>query len=182
MKSSNSKWLSFIGIVLIIASVILLIGFGLKGQTRVNGNYPEDIKSTSLKCSSTTAIYPFFSYDNASSRSTTVNIIFGNNGPITFALTTELFYTNATDINGSYAHNHAAMNKAFSEDGLASDSFSARYTKSDEKMIMNLYAKRSDLNANSMKYFLAENLEPTSTINQFERNYEVQGFTCEQSN
>lgn len=181
MKSSYSRWLSVIGIVLIVASVILLIGFGLKGQTKVSGNYPDDIKSISLKCVSSTTIYPFFAYDNAVSRNTSVNILFADNKLSTISLTSELNYSDDTSINASYSHNHAAMNKAFAEEGLGADSFSARYTKSKDKMIMSLYAKSSDLNYNSMKFFLADNVNPSSNMEEFENNYNKQGFTCEQS-
>ena len=181
MKSSYSRWLSVIGIVLIVASVILLIGFGLKGQIKVSGNYPDDIKSISLRCVSSTTIYPFFAYDNAASRNTSVNILFADNKLSTISLTSELNYSDGTSINASYSHNHAAMNKAFAEDGLPADSFSARYTKSENKMIMSLYAKNSDLNFNSMKFFLANGIDQNSDIEQFEGIYKKQGFTCEQS-
>ena len=66
----------------------------------------------------------------------------------------------------------------FTEDGLGSDPFSAHYSKQQDKMSMTLYARSSELNEVSGKYFLIKGINIDSSIETYENMYESLGFSC----
>lgn len=181
MKQKKSNTGGIIIIVCIIAVAIILLIFGMQGKTTITGGYPDPVSNSSLSCKSEGISYPIATYDNSTKKTLDIDAIFRNNLIDSISLKYTLYYENNADIIGSEAHNHAAMNKSFYQNGLNTDEFNLHLQKHEDRMAMSLYAAKADLANNAArKYFILE--QDTSTITDIKSAYEKQGFVCNINN
>ena len=175
-KGGQKITLISIGIVLILASIVLITWFFLKGQTTVTGDFDEDEYYTSLTCKTEGISYPFFEHDNAIKKETEVTAIFKNDGKLdSIAFTQKMYYANGDKAKGSEAINHASMNKSFGS-VLGPDALNANYYSDETMMRMRLYTSGKEYSSDSRKYFLIDTA--SQTIDNIERNYVGKGFEC----
>lgn len=180
MKTRCTCWLVSSGVFLCVLAIISLFVFLMRGNTTISGNYPENVKDNSIICNSDNFDYPFFRYDNSLEKNAKISILFNDDSFKSISLVYTLFYNNEIGAKTSETQNHAAMNINFGESGLGGDSFSAHYNINGNKMTMNIYATSSDLQAmHGNKYFLIDNLPLESSIEQYKKHLEKQGFACE---
>lgn len=179
MKAKVVKnWIIPTGILLILVAIVLMIIFLLRGETTVTNSTTTEAKNTTLSCSTAGLDYPFFRYDESTSKETKITAIYSGEDFKSIALFQTMYYDDESLVKGSEAQNHAAMNISFGESGLEANAFSAAYSMQDDKMEMSLYATNSDFNTNAGKYFLANGYSYKSAIDKLEKNYEDQGFEC----
>lgn len=180
-----NKWAMLACILVGTGSLVALFFVSLRGSHSVGGKYPEDFISNSISCEVNNLAYPFFSsYMEAPLNQTTkVNIIFNEGVIDTISLTHTMYWNDAAKSLTSYNFNHVDMNKSFGAASLGVDALGARYTTTDDKSILSLYATTDELNHTTLKYFL---IDTTSTSEKddswYEQQYEKQGFACQHNN
>ena len=174
-RRTKTNWMTAMGLALLIIAVLLIIWFFLKGETRVSGGYPGAENSKSISCTRDGLSYPFFTYDGAEKKTTEVNIIFNNENVGSISLIQKMYYDNTESATKSSTSNHVAMNNSFGSD-LGADALGANYNVTDNVMRLSLYARGSDFNAATRKYFLAD--AQLKNMKDYEKHYEKQGFSC----
>ena len=181
-KSKTSHKLVYVGIALICIALVLIIMFGLQGETKISGNFPNPEKTSSLHCEVVGHSYPFFTYDNSKKRTIEVDAVFTGNNLDMVALVYTLNYDDEDTIKESEAVNHAAMNKHFAEDNLGHDLFGSTYTVLSDGVKYNISAKADEIKSSEeAKYFLLDGTgsENTSyTIDSMEKIYRQKGLKC----
>ena len=175
-----------LSVVAVIALVIAALIFfdSMNGQIVTTGQNPDRISGSSLNCTSSQA-YPIFTYDSAKTRQLKITAGFYDGKVDSISLTYELYYDDPQQIIASEAHNHAAMNIDFGKNGLSADSYNANYAKMENYMRMALYIKSDKINSTAAKYFMINTEESTklpSTLSEYQKNYESQGFVCKANN
>lgn len=183
-KQNNNSLIGLISVGLVIAFIVIFLIFLLRGETKVSGEYQEDIKDISLSCKKENLAYPFFSYDKSVKKETEINIIFGTNIFQSISLRHDLYYEDSTQINGSEAHNHAEMNAHFSRDNLDSEALNIKFARLSDKMSTSIYLPASKIDSVTAKYFLIDRYNDYSiptTLDGLKQNYERKGFSCQVS-
>ncbi len=171
------------GVLLILTAVILLICFFLYGETEITNERPEIEKTEAITCNISDTIYPFVSYDNAQSKTTRINVVFDDDKPSVISLVHTLYYNNEKSIIDSENLNHINLNKNFSKDNLGFDALGLKFSKFADGLQMSLYAEGDELNNNSMKYFMLDNIADNSyNMESMQKFYEERGFECEVNN
>lgn len=160
-------------ILFVVLGIVLLTG----GNVTTSGKYPEAVSDESLVCNIEGLEYPFFTYDFADRKTTEVKMIFAREELKSVALVQNMYYHDANTITGSEAHNHAAMNKSFANNGLkVADAYNAKYTRLGDRMQMSLYITADKLDSVARKYFLMA--MEAETMDEYKKLYENQGFEC----
>lgn len=181
-KKTNKNWYILMLVVGIIILIVFIIWLLMKGDIKTTGEYPDDVKNSSLSCTTAGFKYPFSKYDESTKKETTVNILFINNKIDSITLIYTLNYDTERGIIASEANIHADMNKSFADSGLGVDALGANYAKTDNAMTLTLHADKGILDANSGKYFLINDIPIDSSISVYARNYKNQGFKCNKNN
>ena len=182
-KRKSNDLYSIVGIILVLAAVVLLIWFLLKGQTTVEGGFPDPEKTTSISCkASSSFLYPFFKYDNSNGKSTEINATFENDELRKIALIVMMNYGSVEEIEQSEANNHAAMNFSFADAGLGPDAFSSNYARLSSGLKYSISNGADDLYKGGTKYFLLEELNTSPfKMEDVMSALKKKGFTCEQN-
>lgn len=181
MEKEKKKYSSTIIIgTFLLATIIILIIFLSSSKTTISGQYPDVKNNDTLTCKANGVNYPFFTYDNSVEKNIKINVLFVEDNVRSISLIYSLYYNDNSAIVASEAHNHAAMNINFANDGLKPDALGATYSRLDDNMKMSLFLYSSEFTDVSKKYILVdnENVLPKS-IEDFRRNYEKQNFECE---
>ena len=184
-ESKGGKIIGIISISTIIIACVIVLIISMKGETKTSGQNPTNVASESLVCESTEINYPITTYDNSVSKKLKIITNFYDGKANAISLVYELFYNSTQQITASEAHNHAAMNISFGKNGLGADSFNANYSKMEKSMKMGLYTNADNIKPISAKYFmLSVNNTGSlpSTIQEYQTNYEKQGFICSLNN
>ena len=176
--NKTGNWYVPVGVALILAAIIMVLCFLMRGQTTVTGGYLEGVRSTSAKCENASMEYPFFSHNGVSSKKITINLLFSDEHLRSASLMYELRYANEADVMKSEAINHASMNKSIGAAGV-NDVLSPTYSYDSTSLRMNLYALGNDFD--KVKKFFLIDVSP-SDVDSFRRSYESMGFTCNINN
>ena len=177
-KNNRNTLAIIFSIILIITAIVCTLIYFTKGKVTISGSFYGDQQNPSLQCVANDLNYPFFRYDESKGKTTEINAIFYNDKLGSISIMHTLYYDNIDQADGSEAQNHASMGIHFAEDGLGSDPFSAHYSKQQDKMSMTLYARSSELNEVSGKYFLIKGINIDSSMETYENMYESLGFNC----
>lgn len=157
----------------------------MNGETKTSGQNPDSIRGQSLHCESPTMPYPFYSYDESKSKNLKIVTNFYDDVINSIYLVYTLYYDSPQQIIASEANNHADMNISFGKNGLEPDAYNAHYSTIENALKMSLYAKESNINQIAAKYFMidlqGQTFLPTN-LNEYEENYEKQGFVCKKQN
>lgn len=162
-----------------VTAVAIFLVFGLKGETKTSGKLDDAESSESITCIAENLSYPYFTYDNADSKSIKITMVFSGNNLASIYLAQEMRYSDKVSAGASEAVNHASMNKVFNT-GYGPDAFNASYYIDDNLMRMTLYTEANKLTEDAKKFFLASNTATTKSV--LTKNYEAQGFTCKENN
>lgn len=165
----------------VIGLIAIALILAMNGNTKTTGNYPADIEGESLACESHSVKYPIFAHNDAKSRDLKITATFYNKKFNAISLAYTLYYDTEEQIKNSEAKNHASMNISFGEDGLGSDAFDINYAKMDDALKTVLYTGENNFNTTTAKYFMVDAKEKKdlpNTINEFQKIYKSQGFSC----
>ena len=182
MKTKNIITILITAITLTLLVVVLILL--MRGDTKTSGEFPENVEGQSLVCESRSIKYPIYDYDDAKARDLKITANFYSKKLDAMSLAYSLFYDDNKQITASEAHNHAAMNKDFAKNNLGADAFEAHYSNMNDSMKMTLYVRGEDFNIIAAKYFMIEAQEKRDlpdTIDEFEKIYKSQGFSCNKS-
>ena len=175
-KSNRNWW-----IVMLVFGVVLLIGFIfwllMKGDVKTTGEYPDDISPQSLECAKKDIAYKFFTHDNPENAEVKITAIFAKSRIDSISLIHRTTYdTKEYTKTMSDAH-EGDMNISFQTGGMKPYSLGATYSQDGKTTQMALYAKASELNDQTIKYFMLDSVPENLT--GYKRGYLAQGFTCE---
>lgn len=174
----KSGWFYYlVGVICVVLVVILVILFLLSGRITINtGADSSTVKS--VTCEGEGLMYPFFTYDNAKSKSTKIVASMNNNDKLdSINLVYRMEYDNPKQVSESNAVNHVDISKQFAFDSLEYDSFNARFSDLNNVMQMTLYAENRELNGITAKYFLIDGTS-VFTINELTKAYNGLGLDC----
>ena len=178
-KNKDKRFiLLIIGAILLILSTILIMCFALKGETIISDKHTENTKNDSLYCLNDEIAHTYANYDNSKKKTLIISVLFYNNKLKTISLIYNLYYDDSELITSSEANNHAAMNKSFSKTGVEANTLSPNYSKQKDKVTITLFTEAKDFDNKLAKYYMADSLTRDSTLENFLRNYEQQGFIC----
>lgn len=179
-NGGNTDWFRYVGIFLVLIAGIFLVWFLMKGKTTISGNWPEPETSQSITCEIDNFAYPFFAYDKSTKKNIKINIIFNNDNLYSIALINTLYYDTENAIASSEAINHASMGLSFADNDLDAESLGMSFSKLQDSLKMSLYAKKSEINNQSAKYFMLEktSADGAYTFDEIKYLYENKGFNC----
>lgn len=177
LKSSHKTILIVIGITLFVIAVILLLWFLLKGETKTTGEWTGAETTKSLSCKADNLPYPVYETGNVLNSTTQVNATFDSDKINSISLLYKASYTSAKIAKAENDALTAAMNINFGKNGMEAFSLNATFNVNDNTTQMSLYANQPDLNDNSVKYFMLDDLP--SKIDDYQKAYQAKGFKCE---
>lgn len=178
------KLISVILILDVIIILIVVLILAMQGNTTTTGENPDNIEGQSLTCKSHSIKYPVFVNNDTNARDLKIVANFYDKELSAISLEYILFYDTESQITASEAQNHAAMNMDFGKNGFPADAFNINYSKLNNALKTVLYIDKNDFNIASAKYFMVEVHEKKDlpgTIDDFEKFYESQGFSCSKS-
>ena len=191
MKESSSKkkqkrrgYELIVGILLFVLAIVLIIIFFVKGQVTVTGDFPDNEKTVSATCTSSTIGYPFFANNEAAKKDMSIKIVANEDKVDTLSLLYYLYYGSEDAITSSRDVNHYAVNKAFEEAGLEADALGANYSRLADSFKFTLFAKAPDLNSTTVKFFLLDGIKIEDGIkySTTKSMYKALGFKCTENN
>ena len=174
------NWALWVGMLLVIVAIVLLGWFFLKGETKVSGNWPEPETAQSIACEAEGVLYPFFKYDNSDKKTMTIKAIFKNDVLYSIALTSMLYYSDATKIERSESENHAAVNLKSQAEGLGADVMNSKYSKLGDGMKMSMYALAKNVTSETAKYLMLD-VNPGNSqysLSLIKEIFTKKGFNC----
>ena len=185
VKKAGINWPMLVGFGLVLIAVVIVIYILTQGETKIISGKDSE-KTRSITCVSNEMSYQFFRYDNSNSKEMVIRGVFGSEELSSISLDYMLYYSDAADITKSEAENHAAMNLKFQDESLGPDALDAKYTELADGMKMSLYAKRSEINNLTSKYFYLPYMITGEdedyniySLSYVEDLYQKMGFNCE---
>ena len=157
-RVKSRGWLMLASVILIFVAIVIFLIAALNGKTVVTGEFDGNKVTETLVCESERVNYPFFKYDNSNSKSLKINAIFEDEKIGSISLFYKLNYSNEEMAKKSESVNHAAMSESFASDGMKFDDLNSKYSFLDNSLQMSLYAKNSELNEKSLRYFMLYNI------------------------
>ena len=180
-RVKSRGWLMLASVILIFVAIVIFLIAALNGKTVVTGEFDGNKVTETLVCESERVNYPFFKYDNSNSKSLKINAIFEDEKIGSISLFYKLNYSNEEMAKKSESVNHAAMSESFASDGMKFDDLNSKYSFLDNSLQMSLYAKNSELNEKSLRYFMLYNIYEVGNLTKEEmaKIYNNAGLDCE---
>lgn len=165
-KANSSSWLVLTGLALIMVAIVAIILFFLNGQTVITGEFEGRKISETLTCESNNVAYPIFAFNEADDKLLKINTVFEDESLSAISLMYKLDYSDQDTLSFSEARNRAAMNESFRNDGMKPDSLDAKYGIMSDGMQFSIYAKSSDINEKTLKYFMLDSTIKTNQLSK----------------
>lgn len=176
-KIIGKNWLILIGVIMVVAAIVLLLWFLLKGETKITGNWTGTTTTESLSCTVQNVEYNFFKSDSSLSNTTKINVIFSNGKADSISLVRKATYEDAKIAKSQSDAHIADMNFSFADSGMEPFALNAAYDANGNTDQMSLYVTANEINNASIKYFMLNILQ--QNIDDYEDKYTSQGFICE---
>lgn len=180
-EKKDHRVLKFLGFLLFLLIIILIILWLLRGKTTVSGQYPANVKNESLECISKELIYPKLGSFSPSPRENelVLTAVFSGEETLKSLSVKELMtFESNSDAIVAEARTHANFNIGLRPYNYSTGKFENKFSIMDNKLLVNLTAKASELDEFSKGYFLIASEELPSTLSEFRAEYENQGFSC----
>ena len=162
----------------------MTIVYVLKGHVTVSGEYPANIKTSSMVCTKVGASYPYTEATGIEvSKENSIRIvgIFDASKSLTKIVLdySAYFQDNSVAVNGE-AHMHAALAKKLSEDGLAYSELNNNFSIVDKKVVLSLYAPADNVNADNYTYLLLPyaTTDKKILLETFSKHFAGKGYKC----
>lgn len=177
---------NFIVLILVLALIVLIIIWLLRGKTTTSGRFPENVKNESLECNIANKIYDKTNNVSPANTETRVTMIFYGESEfssINFRYTMHLASVKEAGEAEAITHVQFAENLGYS--GLTYEEFNNKFTRIDNDLILSLYSSEKFKKDTAYEYFLINKDASTGaypeSLEDFRKNYESQGFTCKSS-
>lgn len=170
----------FLALLAVIVAVILWL---LRGQTTTTGQYPANIRNEALTCRSGTIVYDKVSNINSANKSLKISMIFTGEEQLSSAsLEYALTFSSYSEAYSAEAVSHAQFNLGLQALGYDAGKFNNKFSILDNKLIITLSASSDkNLDDTTRGYFLIEytdGRELPKSLGEYRQNYERQGFAC----
>ena len=174
----------FLIVLAVIGVFTLIIIYALKGNVTVSGEFPVNIKTSSVVCNKTGVSYPYTEATGIEiSKENSIRIV--GTFDISESMTkialdySALFIDNPAAVNGE-AHMHAALGKKLSDDGLTYSELNNQFSIVDKKVILSFYATADNINADNYTYLLLPYATSNKKLPQatFMKYFENKGYKC----
>lgn len=176
-RKARKNWYTlvlFVGVILLIVFILWLL---MKGDVKTTGEYPDDTSPQSLECVKKDITYRFFTHDDASNSEIKITALFAKSKIDSISLIHKTTYATKEDAKTMSDGHQGDMNTNFYGSSMPAYALNATYSQDDKTAQMALYAKSSELNDKSIKYFMLDSVPENLT--GYKRGYLAQGFACE---
>lgn len=185
-KSVPTSKIIAISIVLLILVGAILFILG-NGKTTVTGAHPANIKTYSIVCTKSSILYPYTAKaDTPKEQGSTIRIVgvYGETKKIEkIALDYTVYYLNNADAINAESHVHAAFWARLAEDDFEHTLFDNQFSVIDKKVTLSFVAPVNEMTEKSYGYaLLSANPNGDLSLEEFEKNYESNGYKCENTN
>lgn len=179
-NKKEHKLLKLFCFFLLLLTIVLIIIWLLRGSKTISGQYPENIKNEALTCESTNIDYSKITSTKSEDKSLKINLVFSGKDKLKSAsLIYTLYYSSKAEVVDAEAFAHAEFNNGLYDTGFDVDKFSNKFARYDDRLIISLFANQSDITEYTTSYFMIDANDKTpTTINEYQNNYELQGFAC----
>ena len=175
----NHRFRNLTVFMLFLAIIIVAILWLLRGRTTTTGQYPENIKNESLTCASDNITYSKIGSVLPTKHELKINMVFyGEEKLSSINLRYNLTFASDAEAYAAEAKSHADFNLGLQKSGHSSGSFHNKFTLMDNTLNISLRADNNEIDELTREYFLLDRTNPPTTINEYQANYEAQGFSC----
>ena len=185
-SEKNHKALKSAGFCFFLAIIVIIIIWLLRGKTTTSGRFPENVKNESLECNIANKIYEKTNNISPASTEMRVTMIFYGEkefNSINFRYAMHLSSVKEAGEAEAITHVQFAENLGYS--GLSFEEFNNKFTRIDNDLILSLYSSEKFKKDTAYEYFLVGKNADTGaypeSLEEFRKNYELQGFTCKSS-
>lgn len=178
------KVLKLFCLLLFLLVIVIIIIWLLRGKTTTSGQYPANVKTESLECTSVETIYPKLGKFSPIPKETnlTITAIFsGENELQTISLKNLMTFNSNSEAIVAEAVAHANFNIGLHSYGYNISKFENKFSISEEKLLVNLAARVKEIDERSKDYFLITSEILPTTLNDYKNEYEANGFSCRTS-
>ncbi|MBQ6130127.1 hypothetical protein IJI72_00280 [Candidatus Saccharibacteria bacterium] len=180
-EKSNHKALKLTLFFLFLLVIILILLWLLRGKTTISGQYPENVKSSALECTSSSASYAKkLGTLSETSKETKISAVFYGDDDFNM-ISLRHVLTFASNLAATQAEAVAHANFNFSLHGAGYDdttTFDNNFTILDNQLVVSIHGKKRDWNTFNKGYFMIESEEMPETLSALKTTYEAQGFSC----
>ena len=181
---NNHRDRNLVILLLFLVIIILIILWLLRGKTTTSGQYPENLKTESLECTSDSIRYQKIAI-HGKPKSTELKIsstFYGTEKLSSINLRYSMYFDSEAEAINAEAVAHASFNIELQGNNRSSSEFHNKFTILDNKLETSLFANLSDLDNFSKSYFvLFQDKDLPETLYEYRKQYEDQGFKCEAS-
>ena len=174
-------------VTIILLALIVWLIFLLKGKTTTSGDFPANIKTRSIVCGKDNAQYAYVGASESSKNTFRVIGVFNESKrlqKINFDYYVHFEDNDSAVAGESYIHHLFA--KSLESNGLKYSELNNKFSVLNSKVDISLYATPDIINEYNAQYLLIKTHSEASdfslTEDDFEHNYQSQGFICESTN
>lgn len=183
LKGNRNSKIRLLCTLFVMAIIIVILIWLLRGKTTVIGQYPENIRNESLSCSSTGIIYKKTNEVDSEDKELRIDMVFDNDEELnSISLKYILRFDSIAEARAATLNSQAQFNIGLQTIGYTAEKFNNKFTQLDNTLIitLNISAKNS-LTEIARSYFLIEGTDEKNlpiTLSDYRANYELQGFSC----
>ena len=182
-NGGNHRLRNFIIFTLVLALIIVVILWLLRGKTTTSGQYPENVKNESLACESKTIIYEKTNSVNSDDKDLKFSMVFAGKESLSSAsLKYTLRFQSYEAAHSAEAISHAQFNLALQALGYDASKFNNKFSILDNELVITLsLSSDKSLDDTTRSYFLVDYIKDDQlpkTLAEYKSNYEKQGFSC----
>ncbi len=185
-KSKKNYRYVVLALLLIFVTTLILIIFWLtRGKTTTTGRFPDNIKNESLECNISNLSYEKIGKVPTSNTDTKITIVFYGTEKFNSINLRHTIHLASPEVAGeteAVAHVQFAENLGYS--GLNYLEFDNKFTRIDNNLMLSLYNTKPFTKDTMYEYFLIDknnNGQYPTSLEEYRKNYESQGFTCQSS-
>ena len=169
--------------LLAVAVIVFVILWLLKGKNTTSGQYPANVRSESLICSSDKNTYEKVDHVNSDDKNFEISLIFnGKESLSSGSLKYTLRFSSPNEVNRAVAVSQAQFNLGVQALGYDSGKFNNKFSVIDNDLVITLHINSSkDVDEVTKSYFLLKEDSQGNlpiTLAEYRQNYESQGFSC----
>ena len=177
----SHKALKLVCLLLFLLILILVILWLLRGKTTTTGQYPANVQNESLECVSHELTYNKLGTISPTPQETTLTLtaVFSGESELrSLSIKNLIVFESNSEAIIAEARTHANFNIGLRAYNYGTEKFDNKFSIIGEKLLVNLTVKNKELNEFSKDYFLITSDPLPSSLNDFQKEYEAQGFTC----
>lgn len=184
--NKNHRWVRLAIFLVALLLAVLFVIWLLQGETITSGQFPENVRNESLVCVNKNIVYEKVNKVDSPNKELKINMIFnGKNTLNSVNLGYTLIYDNDSEAYSAEAVSHAQFNLGLQALGYDAGKFNNKFSLIGNKLVIVLNATSSNIaDKDTKQYFLiksTDEAESPKNLEEYQYNYESQGFACESS-